>query len=369
MTLPQAPPSTFPWIFSARVDLATFLGSALLALGLLVLGDWAGWLERDTPDWMWIAAVLMIDVAHVYATGIRVYFDAQERQRRPWLYGLLPLLAFLIGWAIYSESASLFWRGLAYLAVFHFIRQQYGWVALYRARGGERDRFGLLVDSLAIYLATIYPLVYWHTHPRRFSWFVATDFVTLPPVWESLLAPCYWAALSLYAARSLYRGLSHGRWNPGKDVVVGTTAVCWYLGIVSYNSDYAFTVTNVITHGVPYIVLVYWFREQNSPSEIDRRPVWQGARWLRYVGLLWVFAYMEELLWDCGVWHERPWLFGGAWNTEGILEVLVPLLAVPQITHYVLDGFIWKRRSNPQFNEHCCEAMTAGPPPDGRVGR
>ena len=27
--------------------------------------------------------------------------------------------------------------------------------------------------------------------------------------------------------------------------------------------------------------------------------------------------------------------------------VLVPLLALPQITHYVLDGFIWRRKSNP----------------------
>jgi hypothetical protein len=26
---------------------------------------------------------------------------------------------------------------------------------------------------------------------------------------------------------------------------------------------------------------------------------------------------------------------------------LVPLLALPQATHYVLDGFIWRRKSNP----------------------
>ena len=28
---------------------------------------------------------------------------------------------------------------------------------------------------------------------------------------------------------------------------------------------------------------------------------------------------------------------------------LVPLLALPQLTHYVLDGFIWRRKSNPEF--------------------
>jgi hypothetical protein len=29
---------------------------------------------------------------------------------------------------------------------------------------------------------------------------------------------------------------------------------------------------------------------------------------------------------------------------------VVPLLALPQLTHYVLDGFIWRRKSNPDFS-------------------
>ncbi len=30
---------------------------------------------------------------------------------------------------------------------------------------------------------------------------------------------------------------------------------------------------------------------------------------------------------------------------------IVPLLAVPQITHYVLDGFIWRRRTSEQVEQ------------------
>ncbi|UCJ07051.1 hypothetical protein KTO58_25850 [Chitinophaga pendula] len=29
---------------------------------------------------------------------------------------------------------------------------------------------------------------------------------------------------------------------------------------------------------------------------------------------------------------------------EAWLAVVVPLLALPQLTHYILDGFIWKKR-------------------------
>ena len=64
---------------------------------------------------------------------------------------------------------------------------------------------------------------------------------------------------------------------------------------------------------------------------------------------LWAIAYVEELFWNRGVWHEKQWLFGADWELGWAKMYLVPLLAIPQITHYVLDGFIWRRKNNPDF--------------------
>lgn len=339
------------WLFSAPVDLAAFLGSAIVSLLLLAMGARFGWLHAETPEWTWIAGVLLVDVAHVYATGFRVYFDRAEFERRFTLYLLVPLLSYVVAVAIYSEGERLFWRVLAYLAVFHFVRQQYGWVALYRARLGERDRLGWWIDASAVYLATIYPLVDWHAHlPRNFWWFLEGDFAPLPSLVATVVQPLYWIALAAYFARALVRGWVNGLWNPGKDLVVATTAVCWYLGIIACNSDYAFTVTNVIIHGVPYLVLVYWY--STSRGGAVRRYFRGGrvSRWGRaglFLLTVWLLAYTEEMLWDRGVWHERAWLFGSAWGWTEAKVWLIPLLAVPQVTHYVLDGFIWRRRSNP----------------------
>jgi hypothetical protein len=47
------------------------------------------------------------------------------------------------------------------------------------------------------------------------------------------------------------------------------------------------------------------------------------------------------LLWDRTVWHERSWLFGDGWSGPP-RALCLAALAVPQITHYVLDGFIWR---------------------------
>ena len=340
------------WLFSAPVDLSVFLGSAIVALAALWIGARAGVLNSRAPEWTWVPAVLLIDVAHVWGTGFRVYFDTDELKRRPWLYTLVPVVGFLIGAALYSEGELVFWRVLAYLAVFHFVRQQYGWVMLYRARVGERDRFGRWLDTAAIYLATLYPLIYWHAHlPRRFSWFLENDFVVMPALVlvERIVQPLYWAVLVSYLFRSVYRWRRRKEINPGKDIVVITTALCWYTGIVTFNSDYAFTVTNVIIHGVPYLALVYWWARLRRPQAARSYRFTVGSP-LTFLATLWLIAYVEELLWDRGVWHEREWLFGAAWNTGSLKMLLVPLLALPQLTHYVLDGFIWRRKSNPNFS-------------------
>ena len=69
------------------------------------------------------------------------------------------------------------------------------------------------------------------------------------------------------------------------------------------------------------------------------------------MGILIFLAFFEEWIWDVFVWREHSTVFG-VWNRFVSLEasaglsLLVPLLAVPQATHYVLDAFIWKLNSN-----------------------
>ena len=330
-----------PWLFSARVDIAAFGGSALVALLLLLLLPHT----RETPEFVWVPAVLLIDVAHVWSTGWRVYLDESEFRRRPLLYSALPLLGFVAGMALYHHGERTFWRVLAYLAVFHFVRQQAGWVALYNRRSAEPSRWVRLVDQAAIYAATLYPLLYWHAHlPRQFAWFVAGDFVAgLPERVVTWTTPIYIGCLVLYALSAL-RSWIKARPNPGKDLVVLTTFACWYTGMVATNSDYAFTVTNVVIHGVPYFVLIYWYAGRSRDGlRATARALYDRGIWL-FLSLLWLTAYVEELVWDRAVWHERAWLFGTGWQIDDWKVVLVPLLAVPQFSHYLLDGFIWRRR-------------------------
>lgn len=342
------------WLFSPAIDLAAFGGTAVVALALVLLAPRYGATE---PEWSWIVGVMLVDVAHVWSTAFVVYLDPAEWRRRPLLYGGVPLVCFGAGAALYAAGGpGWFWRIVAYLAVFHFVRQQYGWVMLYRARNGERDRLGRWIDGAAVYAATLYPMIYWHAHlPRAFSWMKRGDFAGGIPVEVATVAGWLYAAiLAAYVARALVqRPVS---W--GKHLVVATTAACWYVGIVATNSDYTFTVTNVFIHGIPYLVLVYVYARNAA-----REPVSAGGASAQLLGpagsrgrgvvvflaTLWVIAYVEELIWDRAIWHDREWLFGDGFDVGWGAALLVPLLATPQLAHYVLDAFLWRRRSNPRI--------------------
>lgn len=334
------------WLFSRNIDLSVFLGSAVISLLLLAVGWQLGILNSDSPDWTWITAILLIDVAHVWSTSFRTYFDVEELRSRLWLYLLVPVLGYAFGVALYSEGRMVFWTVLAYIAVFHFVRQQYGWVALYRRKNNETSRISYWIDTIAIYLATVYPLVFWMSStPRNFNWFVEGDFIQIPALLDTILFPVYVVSLLAYVAKSIYQYVAEGRLTIGKDIVVVTTAICWYVGIITFNSDYAFTVTNVIIHGVPYFALIFLY-SQTRREKSNKVYKALSSNWIFFLATLWLLAYVEELVWHKGVWHERDWIFGGYWDLETWKVFLVPLLAVPQLTHYVLDGFIWKRKYN-----------------------
>jgi hypothetical protein len=348
----RRPLSCGPWLFGARVDLALFAGSAVLALALVALGHATGISDAPFPEWGWIAFILAVDVAHVHATWFRTYFDGDELRRHPLRYALIPLAAWAAGVTLYGFGPMLFWRVLAYLALFHFVRQQVGWVAVYRARAGQRNVVDRLIDDACIYAATGYPVLVWHARldETRFAWFVRGDFVDISAIAARALpfARAAWLfALVLFAARQLQLFRRERVVMAGKLCVVVATAAAWYVGIVATNSDFDFTVTNVIVHGVPYFGLLWAYgleRKREQPRAFGARVVAGGVG--AFVVVAFGLALAEEFLWDRLVWQERAWLFGeGSALPASVLAFVVPLLAVPQATHYVLDGLLWRRRA------------------------
>jgi hypothetical protein len=337
-----------PWLWGARRDLTVFGGSALAALAVVALGHVFGFGGGALPDWAFLVFVLGIDVAHVYATLFRTYLDGTELRARPLRYALTPLAAYTVGVALYAAGAMVFWRALAYAALFHFVRQEIGWLRLARAKA-KTSRFDAKLDEAALYVSALYPVLVWHAElgARHFSWFVPGDFWALPNASLRFLPVARFAAvavLGLFVARQIWVALESGVVRALPCLIVGKTALIWYVGIALCNSDFDFTVTNVVAHGVPYFALLWAYaseRKADAPRVLGARVASAGLA--VFLGVLLCAAAGEEWGWDRFVFHDRAWLFGdGPELARRALVWLVPLLAVPQITHYVFDGKLWR---------------------------
>lgn len=360
----QSPRQTMrlqPWIHSFWFDGLFFLGPAFLpVLAVFLFQLYA---QSAISPMQWFFLVVGVDVAHVHSTLYRTYFDPDERKRRGTLLFLIPLFSWLGGALLHSLGSAYFWTVLAYFAVFHFIRQQYGFMMMYSSKGNFAPAPTApdtkLIDLAAIYAITIYPIVFWHSHlPRSFSWMIEGDFLVGLPGWVEVVARVVLGVVILAYLWQELRFFLVARWlNIPKNLWLLGTGLVWFSGIVFFDSDVSFTLTNVVAHGIPYLALVWLFGARKwrdlsaSRSSLHISKIFR----LRYIpiflGFLFLVAYFEEGFWDAYVWRDYanffPWLKDIDVVTDpDILNWFVPLLAVPQLTHYILDGFIWKIRNN-----------------------
>ena len=341
-----------PWLYNKYVECIFILSPPFICLLLITLLP-NYFKTAEVNEFKWVVLVLLIDVAHVYSTLYRTYFNKNMWQHSRLLLYAIPLITFLVSVMLYTISSFWFWRVMAYVAVFHFIRQQYGFMRLY-SRKEIQSKLEFWIDKLVIYVATIYPILFWHlSSDRSFNWFVEGDFLLVKS--NYLLAAStilYYIIVVVYLVKTLVQVAKLKTVNIPKQLVIIGTLASWYFGIVFFNGDLTFTLLNVVSHGIPYMALIWIYEKNNqtknptSISKINKR-VFGKYGIVLFIAIIIILAYAEEAFWDILVWGENKRIFHffnkPLFNpSHQVLSFIVPLLALPQITHYIIDGFIWK---------------------------
>ncbi|KFF11639.1 hypothetical protein IW15_15645 [Chryseobacterium soli] len=333
-----------PWIHNAKTDGWFILSPPFIILLIIFLfQQQIQNLENDYSFYTWLFLIVFVDVAHVYSTLFKTYFIKEEIQNRKLLYWGIPAVSWGIGLLLYQLGSLTFWSVLALIAVFHFIRQQYGFMRIYARL--EPNNWSKKIDTLAIYSATIYPMLYWFRTPRAFTWFVENEFSWMQklPDYVPYTTVLYCLILLFWILKIGYSFFGSQKINIPKTALIIGTYLSWYFGIVYFNNDVVFTFLNVISHGIPYIALIYIreIKHRENPS-FHRFSIFKSAFGiLLFIMVIIGFAFFEELLWEVLVWNDHFSLYldlSGRW-----LQIVVPLLVVPQLTHYLLDGFIWRK--------------------------
>gem|GEM_PF-5682325 len=134
------------------------------------------------------------------------------------------------------------------------------------SRNEPRPYWSKATDTITIYAATLYPILWWHLTPdRNFNWFIDGDFLQhelagLKPI----LADTYLTVLTVYFLKEIWFSYRLRWFNWPRNLFIFGTVVFWYFGIVEFNGDLAFTMLNVVSHGIPYMALI-WVNDRPKP--------------------------------------------------------------------------------------------------------
>lgn len=343
-----------PWLHSARVDLAVVLVPLLLAALAFGVQRLTGF---DEPLWAYLLGFVALDVAHVWATAFVTYLDPARFAARRQLYVWVIPVCFGAAALVHAASSVAFWTAISYFAIFHFVRQQVGFVMLYKARVEPRSAFDYHLDKAAVYVGALWPILIWHAAPRgQFDWFSGEEqfLFRLDPGLIPVVTTCALAFALIWAVRQLERWRAGDAISLGKVVWIGGSWISWSAGIALSDNLLVSACFLNFFHGLPFIALVYARVRVGGRAAPGHQGQSVRARLLDVVrsrggffvmyGALLVVALVEELGWESVVWRSYlPALGFSSTPMRGPPRTFfIALLATPQLVHYVLDAFIWK---------------------------
>ncbi len=314
-----------------------------------------------SPVWFFIFAIVF-DVGHVWWTLYRWYLQKDIFTKHWKLLVGVPIVSISI-LAILS-SITIPWHDpfyvtlsfLAYIAVFHFIKQQVGFVVLYGRRSenlGSMENISRKLDTIITWMITGSPFLYWMMHYDTISlnWFTPWEYIFLADLipQTDLIWIIYTIWCILYIIFQILLIFRWVRLNPLKYLYIIGTAYVWYNGMVTYNSIIIFGFGNVLLHGLNYYGIIIGSTFHNN----DYGKLIQSIKrfWILFfsiiiiVSLIWLW-YIEEFFWNQFIWREKTIIFYdffyNIWYDQAILILIVSILGSIQLTHYILDRYIWR---------------------------
>lgn len=332
-------PKPTGWIFSAKNDFLLFI--LPLAIGLLIVfgldvSDWGPshllniggtliYIRVTLIEWLFTA---LIDMPHAFSTGYRIFSDPAQLRKQSSLFIGLPILVILT--LIFAFRASEFWtfRVITYLNIYHLMKQQYGWIRYSEIKSNLIHKVSKRLLSFMIYNFTLVPILLWHFNPaaqNRVGWIFQNDLLTYPSEnIYSILMIFHWTLNVFFILKIIYH-LSKGySISMGQLIVLGSTWFAWYGGIVlKIGGDETMLID--ILHVVPYLGLTF-FVYKKQIFEIKK------TRFISFYFPLMIMGLIGTSLYT--------FLTSQYDNTLGL--IVLSCLSGISVTHYILDGYIWR---------------------------
>ena len=308
-------------------------------LSLVVLA--AFWAAPEAATWAFLrqhvwTLVLFSNSAHFAGSTVRLYTKAGSFRDLPFVTMVLPLvmLLALAGGLLQPALGAGLVNVYLLWSPFHYAAQTYGLSVMYACRAG---RAPTLTERRLLRASCLVPFL--HTTLGGLGDFLVPSWAAGSPVVQAVRqggqTPVAALAVALPLATFLYM-LRRQRPMPAIVPLLVASNAAWLI-FAGYSGAFAVALVTVF-HGLQYLAIlcVFHAREQAQGAG-SARPAWHHV--FRFYLLCLALGYLLFQALPGGM------EFLGATHAESVLLVV----AVINLHHFLVDGFIWKLRRDPNY--------------------
>jgi hypothetical protein len=347
------------YILSRRSDFIWFVALPFVAIAVALAG------QEWFPATAVVSIGLWVTYPHHFATFLRAYGFADERQRWKWQLFLGPVVILLF------TMAGLKWAPLTVVLLGtlwdqqHSLMQQYGFTRIYdfkaQTGGPSTGKFDLALNWIIygnLLLVSPYWTRIWVVELYQWKFFVSAEAIRTVHTISWFVTASF---LLIYAGHLIWTVSRGHQINPMKYVFLSASYFLWYFLAWHANSLLLYTVGHRLMHGLQYDIIAYSYihrkiqHSEHKPAllAIISKPGNLVVFFALGIFYALVFAFIvgidfEQfgfglLRFDSPV-STLPELLEGIGMLSGFQLVALGMSDSVGLVHYYFDSFIWKVR-------------------------
>lgn len=326
------------YFFSPKVDFFAFCSFIPIYFLYLFFFETKLFQLPDSPPFLFmLLGWLLVDGSHVFSMLLVSYADKDmHRQLKPLMWGVPIALIVSAFTLVYFKQGQYFYYFLAYLAMVHFIRQEFGWMKIASRFDSSAPKWLYNIDMGTSYAMTILPMIWFTRESQKAFWYQAGDMFATPQAIAEVAIKFYFPVVAIFLAANAWHAYKTKTFNLSKMLVFINTFFGWYMSKVHVQNPYLSLWLMIFHHGLPYYFIVF---------KTER--VTQNLSWMKAIGKFKypvMYAGSVAIFYLFMTGHSNN-TFVWALKKDPFFKALIYGISVmPQMTHFILDGFIWKKK-------------------------
>tara|TARA_Y100000768_G_scaffold388287_1_gene383328 strand:+ start:21397 stop:22440 length:1044 start_codon:yes stop_codon:yes gene_type:complete len=328
-------------IFSRKKDLFAFSSWFFVGIFFFLFSHLTDYRFHNQKQLPWILIIIiksLQEITHVYATFLISYADQEVFKKLKRILIMTPILIFLASFAfIIGGKENWFFILIAQTAIFHVIRQEYGWMKIATRLDSYHSKWLERLDLLTIYSITISPTLWLLRHSENGYWIRPGDSFLVPDILARFAMSFSLIVIILFWIINSFHWWKYRQVNLTKILVFFNGFFGWYIALYFITDPQYFLLSSwllTFAHGVPYFFIVFK-TERLGDSSLIQGKYFRLSRSAYLYGLLILFFFIFYAPFaSIQKFYELP-LF---WKA-----LLASAISCPNIVHCIIDGFLWRK--------------------------